>query len=62
MTEYGTIINGVKLYTTEEISKILNIHLRTAQIYIHKGKLKGQRIGRRWYVADETLKEFLKGN
>lgn len=62
MAEYGKVINGIKLYTTEEISKILGINLRTAQIYIHNGKLKGQKIGRRWYVADETLKDFLKGN
>lgn len=62
MKEYGKIINGIKLYTTDEIAEILSINLRTAQIYIHKGKLKGQKIGRRWYVADETLKDFLKGN
>lgn len=41
MKEYGKIINRIKLYTTDEIAEILSINLRTAQIYIHKGKLKG---------------------
>ena len=61
MEDKGRIIEGIKLYDLLEISGILGVHFKTAQKYLRTGKIKGQKIGRKWYASDETLKDFLKG-
>lgn len=51
---------GTKLYTIEELSKILDISHNTLRIYLRDGKLVGQKVGPRWYIAEENVKKFLK--
>lgn len=51
-------IAGIKLYTTEELSKQLKISSITLRNYMRSGKLKGQKVGGRWYVAEQRLREF----
>lgn len=49
-----------KLYTVEEVSKMLNIHPNTIRLWLKNGNLKGLKVGRYWRVKDSQLQEFTK--
>lgn len=52
----------VILYSTEELSEILGLGLNTLRIYFRKGKLKGRKIGIKWYLSEDELRKYLKLN
>lgn len=47
-----------KYYTAEEISKLLNIHVKTVQRYIREGKIRATKIGKSWRVTGHDLSIF----
>ncbi|GAJ10905.1 unnamed protein product [marine sediment metagenome] len=51
-----------KLYSVKELTKILPITPLTIREYIRKGKIKGHKIGKNWYVTKENLEAFLGGD
>lgn len=51
----------IKLYTLNEIAKILNVSVRTLYNYIDNGRLKATKIGGKWLVTEEFLKELIEG-
>ena len=55
----GKILAGYKMYNTEELAKLLQVSTVSVLKYIRGGKLKGQRIGRSYFVSEEALKTFL---
>jgi excisionase family DNA binding protein len=50
-----------KLYSVEDLTKMLPITPLTIREYIRKGKMKGHKIGKNWYVSKEDLERFLDG-
>lgn len=52
-------IDDIKLYSVKALSDILKIHPLTIRNHIKQGKLKARQIGRRYYVTDDNLKEWL---
>lgn len=52
-------IAGLKLYTLDELSKILEVNKVTLRGYIEQGRLKAVKIGRSYRVTEEDLREFL---
>jgi len=50
-----------KLYSIRDLEKILPITPLTIRKYIRKGKIKGHKIGKNWYVTKENLEVFLGG-
>ena len=55
----STIIEGIKFYTIPEIAEALKITPQTIRVYIKKGRIKSQRIGRPILITENNLKEFL---
>ena len=49
-----------RLYTVEEVSKILNVGANTIRIWLNNGTLKGIKVGRYWRVKESQLEEFTK--
>ena len=47
-----------KLFTIEEVAKILRVHTRTVTRYIEAGKLKAFKIGV-WRIRQSDLNAFL---
>lgn len=47
-----------KLFTIEEVAKILRVHTRTVTRYIEAGKLKASKIGV-WRIKESDLNSFL---
>jgi excisionase family DNA binding protein len=54
-------IANIRLYSIQELSHDLNVTSFSIRSYIKNGRLKAQKIGGRWYVAEENLHRFLKG-
>lgn len=53
--------SDTKLYSVKELEKILPITPLTIRKYIRKGKIKGRKIGKNWYVLKSDLEVFLDG-
>lgn len=52
----------MKLYDLDEVVELLGLNIQTIRIYIKEGKLKASKVGRKYVVTDEAIKEFLKAN
>jgi len=52
----------MKIYDLDEVVKLLGLNIQTIRIYIKEGKLKASKVGRKYVVTDEAIKEFLKAN
>lgn len=48
------------LLTTDQVSKILQIHPFTVLKYIKSGKLKAIKLGRVWRIREEAVDKFLE--
>jgi len=49
-----------RLYTTEQVAKLLQIHPLTVLKYIKAGRLKAIRLGRIYRVTETALQQFLE--
>lgn len=54
-------MENMKIYTLEEIADFLNVTVRTLYTYIKNGRLKANKIGGKWIVTDNQLREFIEG-
>jgi len=54
-------ITGLKLYSLQELAKLLEVSERTMHNYIKAGKIKGVKIGGKWKFTEENLKKFING-
>ncbi len=67
MTIYSIIYLGggdmtdIKVYTLDEIEVLLKVSLRTLYRYIKNGRLKANKIGNKWIVTEQALKDFIEG-
>jgi excisionase family DNA binding protein len=52
------ILGDVKLFTVEELSKILQVQEKTIRDYIKTGKLKAKKLARRWWIPEDSIKEY----
>ena len=49
-----------KYYSTEEVSKMLGLHVNTIRRHVKDGRLKAYRFGRQWRFTEEDLKHYMK--
>jgi len=49
----------IKLYTLEEVSKILKLGTRTVTNYIKSGKLEAIKVSNYWRIKHQSLEKFL---
>ena len=50
------------LYTIEQASELLNLHVKTVRRYVRDGRLKAKRIGKAYRIARTDLEEFGGGS
>jgi hypothetical protein len=58
-------IAGIKLYTLEEVQEPFNkagipLSMLTLRAYARDGKIKGRKMGNRWYVSEEALRDYFR--
>lgn len=54
-------IGDTKIYTLEDIEKLLDVTRRTLYNYIKDGKLKANKVANKWIVTEEQLQNFIEG-
>jgi excisionase family DNA binding protein len=55
-------LGDLTLYTLKELSKKLNITTVTLRAYIKEGRLKGRKMGTRWYISEDALREYFEAD
>jgi excisionase family DNA binding protein len=50
---------GKKVYTPEEVSQILGLHLNTVYRHLRNKKIRGKQIGRLWLIPASTVANLL---
>ena len=55
-----TEIEGVRFYTILETAELLGVTIQTVRNYITRGRLRGAKIGRTYYITYKSLHEFLE--
>lgn len=56
-----TDLENLKLYTLPQVAKILGITDRTAWNYVKAKKIKAVKIGGKWKISEDNLREFING-
>ena len=51
-------IAGLELYTIQELANKIHLSDRSIRNYIHDGKLKARKVGQRWYISTEAIREY----
>ena len=55
-------INGLKLYSVDEVAEMLKSTKPTIRAYFREGKLMGRKISGKWHITDDNLKKYLSGD
>ena len=50
----------MKVYDLDDLVQLLKMNKQTLRIYIKEGKLKASKVGRKYIITEEHLKEFLE--
>jgi len=51
-------VGDMKLYDVEELAEMLNVGTPTIRRYLREGKLRGKKMAKRWYVSEDSIKEY----
>lgn len=55
-------LTDLKLYSLQELAKLLEVTERTLHKYIKSGKIKGVKIGGQWRFTEENIRKFISGD
>lgn len=55
------LMGGIELYDLDELSRKLKVHIVTLRRYIKLGKLKASKIGQRYWISEDNLRDFVNG-
>ncbi len=53
------LTGGIELYHFEELKRDLDVHESTLRRYLRSGKLRGQKIGRKYWISIDSLRSFV---
>ena len=51
-------IGELKLFSVDELAETLNVTRLTIRTYCREGRLRARKVGNRWFVSEESLKEY----
>jgi len=52
-------IHRISFYTSDDLSKILDLSIVTVRKYLKEGKIKAVKVGQRWFISNRNLNKFL---
>lgn len=53
-------IGDTTAYNVQEVAQAFNISTATVRTYIKEGKIKGARFGKRYYMTEHAIKDYLE--
>ena len=51
-------LGDLHLFDVQELSKKFGVNPVTVRGYMRSGRLKGKKIGRKWYLTEEALRAY----
>ena len=54
-------IGDIKAYDVQELAKLFDMTPQSVRKFIREGRIKGRKVGTRWYVTEEAIREYLLG-
>jgi len=54
-------IGDIKFYDVQEIAKIFDMTPQSIRKFLKEGRIKGRKVGTRWYVTEEAIRDYLMG-
>ena len=54
-------IRRISFFTTDQLVDILDLSMLTVRKYLREGKIKGVKIGQRYFISSKNLDRFLSG-
>jgi len=54
-------IGDIKAYDVQEIARIFDMTPQSIRKFIREGRIKGRKVGTRWYVTEEAIRDYLMG-
>jgi len=54
-------IGNIKAYDVQEIAKAFDMTPQSIRKFIREGRIKGRKVGTRWYVTEEAMRDYLMG-
>jgi excisionase family DNA binding protein len=57
---YSPKHGNIRLYTSEELAEILNISADLVGLHIKSGEVRGEKVGKAWYVPNDVIAEYVK--
>jgi len=54
-------IGDIKFYDVQEIAKIFDMTPQSIRKFLKEGRIKARKVGTRWYVTEEAVREYLLG-
>jgi hypothetical protein len=55
-------IGDLKLFSVDDLHDMLGISKMTLRAYLREGKLKGRKMGVKWFVTEESLRKYFEGS
>lgn len=55
-------IGDLKLFSVDDLHDMLGISKMTIRAYLRDGKLKGRKMGVKWFVTEESLRNYFEGS
>lgn len=60
--QFGHKLGNITYYYPEEIKEMgLQISLASLRKKLKSGEIKGRKIGNRWHVTEDALRDYLEG-
>lgn len=54
-------IGKLKLFSVDDLAETLNVTKLTIRTYCREGRLRARKVGNRWFVSEESLREYFNG-
>ena len=55
-------LEDLRLYSLTELESILGVTHRTLLTYVKDGRLKAVKLGGKWKVSEDTVRQFVRGD
>ncbi|MGM0505592.1 MAG: helix-turn-helix domain-containing protein, partial [Bacteroidota bacterium] len=55
-------VGDLTLYSIDDLHELLGVSKVTLRMYLREGKLRGRKLGVKWFVTEEALRDYFDGS
>lgn len=55
-------VGDLTLYSIDDLHELLGVSKVTLRMYLREGKLRGRKLGVKWFVAEAALRDYFDGS